>query len=204
MESWPIKYLRYLRLPLGGNPRALSFCQPVLEKMTKRLCTWKRNYLSLGGHIALIKSTLSNLLTYYMSIFKAPVKVIKAIEKMQRDFLWELGENRKNHLLSWEKVCWPVDKGGLGLGSITIRNDALLAKWLQRFPEEIGSMWHSTIAVNKGQKPMVGMPNQVVGFQLHVHGRILVMMLVEGIELSFGRISGGVRKYWHQNFKEFI
>lgn len=79
-EVWPIKYLG---LPLGhNNPRALSFWQLVLEKMPKRLGTWKRNYLSLGGRIALIKSSLSNLPTYYMSIFKAPGKVVKAIEKM--------------------------------------------------------------------------------------------------------------------------
>lgn len=83
-EEWPIKYQG---LPLGGNPRALMFWQPVLEKMAKRLGAWKRNYLSLGGRNALIKSTLSNLPIYYLSIFKALRKVIRTIEEMQRDFL---------------------------------------------------------------------------------------------------------------------
>lgn len=126
-ESWPIKYLG---LPLGGNPRALSFWQPVLEKMSKRLSSWKRNYISLGGRIELIKSTLSNLPTYYLSIFKAPSKVIQSIEKMQRDFIWEPGDKRKDHLLRWDMVCKPLVSGCLGLGNISLRNDALLAKWL--------------------------------------------------------------------------
>lgn len=83
-ESWPLKYLG---LPLGGSPKSLELWTPVIEKMAMRLGTWRKNYISLGGRTALIKSTLSNLPTNYLFIFKALIKVIKIIEKMQRDFL---------------------------------------------------------------------------------------------------------------------
>lgn len=69
---------------------------------------------------------------------------------MQRNFLWELGERRRDHLLRWDMVCKPMNSGGLGLGNLAIRNDALLAKWLWRFPREEGSMWHSVIAAKYG------------------------------------------------------
>jgi hypothetical protein len=55
--------------------------------MSRRLAPWKRMYLSKGGRIALIKSTLSNLPTYMMSLFPIPASVAKQIEKIQRDFL---------------------------------------------------------------------------------------------------------------------
>lgn len=64
---------------------------------------------------------------------------------MQRDFLWELGDKRRDHLLRWDMVRKPLEMGDLRLGNISLRNDALLAKWLWRFPKENGSMWQSVI-----------------------------------------------------------
>lgn len=54
--------------------------------------------------------------------------MIKAIEKMKRDFLWEPGKTRKDHLIKWEIVCRPVDRGGLGVRNLALRNETLLAK----------------------------------------------------------------------------
>jgi hypothetical protein len=77
-----------------------------MEKMEKRLAGWKRMYLSKGGRLALIKSTLSNLPTYFLSLFPIPVSVAKRIEKIQRDFLWKgLGEEFKFHLVKWDAIC---------------------------------------------------------------------------------------------------
>jgi len=43
--------------------------------------------------LSIIKSTLSNLPTYFMSIFPLPVSVANRIKKLEHDFLWGgLGE----------------------------------------------------------------------------------------------------------------
>lgn len=73
-------------MPLGGNPIAVFFWDPVVE-VSKKLACWKRSYISLGGRITLIKAALSNILVYYMSLFKMSSKVFLTIEKCQRDFL---------------------------------------------------------------------------------------------------------------------
>jgi len=39
-------------------------------------------YLSKGGRVTLIKSTLSNLPTYFMSLFPLPTGVANHIEKL--------------------------------------------------------------------------------------------------------------------------
>jgi hypothetical protein len=56
--------------------------------MEHRLAGWKRLYLSKGCILTLIKSTLSNLPTYYLSLFPIPVGVANRLDKLQRDFLW--------------------------------------------------------------------------------------------------------------------
>lgn len=51
----------YLGLPLGENPRLGSFWNPILEKVSKRLDSWRKVYFSLGGRITILKSCLSNI-----------------------------------------------------------------------------------------------------------------------------------------------
>jgi hypothetical protein len=108
--------LKYLGLPLGASYKAKSIWNDVIEKIERRLASWKMMYLSKGGRVTLIKSTLSNLPTYFMSLFPLPAGVANRIEKLQRDFLWGgLGEEFKYHLVSWSKVCSPISEGGLGV-----------------------------------------------------------------------------------------
>lgn len=82
--SWPITYLC---LPFGGRPRALTFWDPVVEKMEKRLQSWKKDFLSRGGRLTLIQSVLGSLPIYYMSLFKIPCGVTGRLEKLLKGFL---------------------------------------------------------------------------------------------------------------------
>jgi hypothetical protein len=55
-------------------------------------------YFSKGGPITLLKSSLSNLPTYFMSLFPLSVGVANRIKKLHRDFLWgRIGEEFKFH-----------------------------------------------------------------------------------------------------------
>jgi hypothetical protein len=85
--------LKYLGLPLGAPFKAKSIWDDVVGKIERRLASWQRMYLSKGGRVTLIKSTLSNLTTYFLSLFLIPSSVASRIEKLHRDFLWGgLGE----------------------------------------------------------------------------------------------------------------
>ena len=59
--------MQYLGLPLGANVRDRFVWNPIINKVERRLAGWKRLYLSKGGKVTLIKSTLSNLPTYFLS-----------------------------------------------------------------------------------------------------------------------------------------
>ena len=117
--------MTYLGMLLGASHKSPTIWNPILEKIKRKLAGWKKMYLSKGGKLTLLKSTLSSLPTYYLSLFTIPSHVANKIEKMQRDFLWV---GSKAHLVGWDKVCSPKANGGLGVRKLTTFNKALLGK----------------------------------------------------------------------------
>ena len=148
VTPWP---LTYLGVPLGGNPRAETFWDPVIQRISKRLDSWKGVHFSLGGRITLIQASLSSIPLYFLSLFKIPVKVAKRIENIMRDFLWSRKDDTKrDHLVSWKVCCQSKEDGGLGLGNLVAKNISLVAKWHWRFPLETTSLWHRVIRSKYG------------------------------------------------------
>ena len=134
--------MKYLGLPLRAKFKDKTIWNLILEKMEIKLVGWKKLYLSKGGRVALIKSTLSNLSTYYISLYPIPTSVANRIAKLQRDFLWGgLGDEPKFHLVNWSTVCTPLSLGGLGIKNLRTFNVALLGKWLWRFRQERDALW---------------------------------------------------------------
>ena len=97
---------RYLGLPLGDPHRASGVWDSIEERFRKRLSSWKRQYISKGGRLTLIRSTLSSLPIYFLSLFRMPKIVCARLEKIQRDFLWGGGNlDRKPHLVNWKQFA---------------------------------------------------------------------------------------------------
>ena len=119
--------MKYLGLSLGAKFKDKTIWNPILEKMEKRLVGWKHLYLSKGGRAILIKSTLLNLPTYFLSLFPVPAVVANQIAKIQCNFLWGgLGDEPKFHLVKWSIVCTPLSSGGLGIRKVKHFNEAWL------------------------------------------------------------------------------
>ena len=144
----------YLGLPLGAKHKALSVWDSVEERLRKRLASWKLQYISKGGRATLIRSSLSSLPIYHLSLFRAPLKVCARLERIQRQFLW--GGNdivKKVSLVSWVTVCTVKRKGGMGIKSLSKMNKALLSKWNWRFANDRNSLWRKVIAIKFGESP---------------------------------------------------
>ena len=115
--------MKYLGMPLGTSFKTALIWNPILEKMEKKLSEWKRLYLSKGGKLTLLKSTLSSLPMYFLSLFTIPKAVAARMESIHRNFLWGSSEGSfKYPLVAWEKVCLPMELGGLGIRSVVLFN----------------------------------------------------------------------------------
>jgi hypothetical protein len=123
--------MKYLGLPPGAPFKSRAIWDGVVERMEKRLASWKKIYLSKGGCLTLIKSTLSSLPTYFLSLFPLPIGIARRLERLPIDFLWDgPGKDPKIHLVNWKTVCDPISRGGLGIKKLMVFNKALLNKWL--------------------------------------------------------------------------
>jgi len=70
---------KYLGMPVGGFHKSGEFWDEVVNRVKSRLGRWKGRYISMTGRICLIKSILSSIPLFYLSLFKLPSTVLKKI-----------------------------------------------------------------------------------------------------------------------------
>ncbi|CAN1167737.1 Putative ribonuclease H protein At1g65750, partial [Linum perenne] len=142
----------YLGLPLGGRAKSKGIWDPVVDSFRKRLERWKARFLSFGGRVTLLKSVISNLPTYYLSILRVPASVLAKLESIQRRFLWGGSEDKKRiHLVNWDMVKTSIHKGGLGVMDLDSFNRALLGKWMWRYARENKAWWRELMVFKCGE-----------------------------------------------------
>lgn len=152
----------YLGLPIGGNPRRLSFWDPVVNRIQARLVGWNSRFLSFGGRLVLLKSVLTSLPVYALSFFKAPTGIISSIESLFNKFFWGGSEDhRKISWIGWKTICSRKEYGGLGVRRMKDFNLALLGKWCWRMLVDRGGLWYRVLAARYGE----------LGGRLEVGGR---------------------------------
>jgi hypothetical protein len=112
----PIKNLpmSYLGVPIDHKKLSNSQWAKIEEKFEKKLSVWQGRYLSLGGRLTLINSSLSNIPLYMLSLYLAPSSILKKMDIFRRRLLWYGGNNKKN--IIWRigiLFAWIKIKGGL-------------------------------------------------------------------------------------------
>ncbi|RVW27451.1 Transposon TX1 uncharacterized 149 kDa protein [Vitis vinifera] len=112
----------YLGLPLGAPNRASSVWDGVEEKMRRKLALWKRQFLSKGGRITLIKSTLASIPLFARAKEELWKKVLEA-KYGKEEFGWSTRkangvfgvgvwkEILKESTWCWDNMVFKVGKG---------------------------------------------------------------------------------------------
>jgi hypothetical protein len=84
IDPFPITYLG---IPLGIKKLKKNDMQPLVDKVAKRLSSWKANLLNKAGHTVLIKSTLSAIPTHTALAVRISPWAIQCIDKIRKGFL---------------------------------------------------------------------------------------------------------------------
>ncbi|CAN1754315.1 Putative ribonuclease H protein At1g65750 [Linum perenne] len=133
---------RYLGVPIIHGRNSKDLYQYIIDRMEQRLAGWKVNSLSMAGRVALAKSVLNTIPTYAMQTTLLPTETCALIDRKIRDFVWGSANGvRKVHHVNWEKLCSPIDYGGLGLRSATELNEAFLMKLIWGILKRPTELW---------------------------------------------------------------
>ncbi|GMI72441.1 hypothetical protein HRI_000913400 [Hibiscus trionum] len=98
MDSFPTVYLE---LSLGPKTNSFSLWDPIIEKCYGHLSNWKAKQLLISGRLILIRSVLSSLPLYYISLFRMPTRVINKINSIMAGFLWgDSDDHKKTHWIN--------------------------------------------------------------------------------------------------------
>ena len=85
--------------------------------------------LSKAGKEVLIKAVAQSIPTYTMNVFQLPMKLCDELNAMCAKFWWgQVGNARKIHWKSWEKLTLSKKDGGMGFRDLRAFNLAMLAK----------------------------------------------------------------------------
>jgi hypothetical protein len=133
VASFPFKLLG---LPLGLRKVMAAQLQPLVDGAASRLPSWCAKLLTRGGRTILVQTTLSAIPVHAMMSLGIPPKVLDALIKICRGFLWKGRQeiNGGHCLVAWDKVALPKSLGGLGIPNVQLLNLALRCRWawLQR------------------------------------------------------------------------
>jgi hypothetical protein len=72
------------------------------------------------------------------------MKIFEFCDRARRHCIWRKfvdGEEKCQSLASWDRVCQPKDKGGLGVVNLKVQNQALLLKFLDKFYNKRDLPW---------------------------------------------------------------
>jgi hypothetical protein len=107
----------YLGLPMGTTRPTVEDLMPLVCAVEHRLSS-SAIWLTYGGRLTYVNSAITPLVTFAMCTLKIPLKICEFCDRGRRHCLWRKvvnGEEKCQSLASWDRVCQPKNKGGLGI-----------------------------------------------------------------------------------------
>lgn len=129
VSTFPIQYLG---LPLSIRKIHDSALLLIVDKMTKKLATWKASLLSHSERVALVRHVLTAMPVHILLAMAMNPKILKKITMIVRDFRWHGCKDARARCcpISWPKICRPLELGGLAIRDLHRTGIALRARWL--------------------------------------------------------------------------
>ncbi|GJZ03525.1 hypothetical protein Tco_0536800 [Tanacetum coccineum] len=87
--------------------QAILEVMSLVDKVESKVFNWKNKYLTYAGRLMLVASILESIHVYWAFVILLPEGVIKDINKILKDFLWNQNDGTKGRpKVTWKKVKW--------------------------------------------------------------------------------------------------
>jgi hypothetical protein len=133
----------YLGLPMGTTKPTVIDLLPLVDRIERKV-TSSTLMLYYSGKLAYVNAILSTISMYTMSTKEINPKTLEQIERIRRRCLWKRKTENGDKCFSfasWEMVCKPKNKGGLGVLNMKLQNQALLLKYFDKFHNKKDLQW---------------------------------------------------------------
>ncbi|KAL9667161.1 hypothetical protein QQ045_001510 [Rhodiola kirilowii] len=108
----------YLGSPLFNGMAKIEYFIYLIDRVRNRVEGWLRNFLSMAGRVTLVNSILSSMSMHCMAILPVPKMVLRRIESIMSNFVWDQGGSKRKHWIGWPQICRSKSMGGLGVHSL--------------------------------------------------------------------------------------
>ena len=94
--------------------------------------SWSARNLTLLGKTAILKSLVVSQIAYFLSSLRSPTGVIKEINCLFYDFLWD----SKGDKIKRTEMINEYNKGGLEIIDLESFNESLKIKWIKGYLDD--------------------------------------------------------------------
>ena len=137
--DWTHGNITTLGVVISGNESdhyILNY-KKMLKIIDDLLKSWKRRYLSLKGKVTVINSLALAKLLYLTSVIHTPNNVIKELQSLVLDFLWD-GKPPK---VAYKTLIQPIERGGLKLCDVESKIMSVKVSWVKRLVAKDRIRW---------------------------------------------------------------
>ena len=126
--QWSNEDINVLGIMISHTDITMKNYSQIVDKVKVTLNAWYNRGLTLMGKIQVVNTLVASLFVYKMMVFPIiPEKVVKSVENIIRDFLW----NGKKAKIAYKIMQNPKSQGGLNLVDLRNKDIALKATWPQ-------------------------------------------------------------------------
>lgn len=119
---------KYLGLSEQFNGRKSETFKYIKDNVHTKIHGWQTRFLSTAGKEILLKAVAFAMPVFSMNVFELPMQVGFELDSMISGYWWGSTENqRKLAWVSWKKMTFSKQDGGMGFRELHKFNQALLA-----------------------------------------------------------------------------
>jgi hypothetical protein len=125
--KWTSSEVELTGVYIGNDRKAASrkSYEIIKNDIKNKLSYWNTKYISLKGKARTLNIFILSKLWYCLECMDIPSDILDEINRMIKAYFW-----KDLHQRELKVLCYPYEKGGLNLESITIKMKTFRIKWL--------------------------------------------------------------------------